>query len=144
MKKLRITNVGATRHALKSEITRSAESRYDHRLHAVLLVSHGLDCYRVGDWLGVNARTVQRWVNQFEARGLAALRGEKHCGRPRKLNAQQWEAIRRDVVTDPRRLGYSHSLWDVKLLRHHLSNAYGIKLGTRQCYRILKCLSASC
>ena len=38
MKALRIANAEAARISLQQEIGRSVESRYDHRLHGVLLV----------------------------------------------------------------------------------------------------------
>ena len=31
--------------ALQNEISRSPESRYDHRLHGVLMVAKGMSCY---------------------------------------------------------------------------------------------------
>jgi hypothetical protein len=37
---------------LQDEIRRSEESRYDHRLHGVLLVAHGMNCCQVADILG--------------------------------------------------------------------------------------------
>jgi hypothetical protein len=37
---------------LQDEIRRSEESRYDHRLHGVLLVAYGMNCCQVADLLG--------------------------------------------------------------------------------------------
>ncbi len=37
---------------LQDEIRRSEESRYDHRLHGVLLVAQGLTCPEVSQLLG--------------------------------------------------------------------------------------------
>src|SRR5208337_1045815 len=36
---------------LQDEIRRSEESRYDHRLHGVLLVAYGMNCCQVADLL---------------------------------------------------------------------------------------------
>ena len=38
--------------ALQNEISRSPESRYDHRLHGVLMVAIGMSCYDVSRILG--------------------------------------------------------------------------------------------
>jgi NAD(P)-dependent dehydrogenase (short-subunit alcohol dehydrogenase family) len=46
---------------LQDEIRRSEESRYDHRLHGVLLVAHGMNCCQVADILGDAPRTVAYW-----------------------------------------------------------------------------------
>ena len=37
---------------LQDEIRRSEESRYDHRLHGLLLVAHGMSCREVAQLLG--------------------------------------------------------------------------------------------
>ena len=68
---------------LQDEIRRSAESRYDHRLHGVLLVAEGMNCCRVAELLGDAPRTVEYWVRRFEAKGLAGLQeGARRDGLP--------------------------------------------------------------
>jgi hypothetical protein len=42
-----ISGVHLMRMALQQEILRSRESRYDHRLHGLLLIGQGLNCYQV-------------------------------------------------------------------------------------------------
>jgi hypothetical protein len=44
MKALRISDAQTMVFAMQDEIRRSEESRYDHRLHGVLLVAHGVNC----------------------------------------------------------------------------------------------------
>ena len=56
---------------LQQEIQRSEESRYDHRLHAVLLVAHGTTCPEAAALLGDAPRSVEYWVHRFQAKGLA-------------------------------------------------------------------------
>lgn len=136
MRKLAIPDVQIMRVALQQEILRSQESRYDHRLHGLLLISQGLDCYRVAEWLGQNATTVQRWVHRFEQRGFAGLEEGERSGRPPRLTAAQLVQADRDLRRSPRQFGYPQNLWDGKLLAHHLDQAYGVRLGSRQCQRI--------
>ena len=59
---------------LQQEIQRSEESRYDHRLHGVLLVAQGMTCPEVARLLGDAPRSVENWVHHFEQEGLAGLR----------------------------------------------------------------------
>ncbi len=136
MRRLSISDVEIMRLALQQEITRSEESRYDHRLHGVLLVSQGISCYQVAEWLGQDPRTIQRWVNRFEHRGFAGLQEGERPGRPSQLQPDQWEEIGRVLRQPPRSFGYSQNLWDGKLLAHHLAKAYGVDLGMRQCQRM--------
>ena len=73
MKPLTISDAASMVVGLQQEIQRSEESRYDHRLHGVLLVAQGLTCPEVGHLLGDAPRTVEYWVRRFEDRGLAGL-----------------------------------------------------------------------
>jgi transposase len=73
MKPLKISDAETMILALQDEIRRSDESRYDHRLHGVLLVAHGISCREAAGVLGDAPRTVENWVHRFEKRGLAGL-----------------------------------------------------------------------
>ena len=115
--------------ALQQEISRSDESRYDHRLHGVLLVGQGRSCYDVADWFGEHPTTIERWVHRFEQRGFAGLREGEREGRPRRLDDKTWEKLGRDLRLHPRDLGYEQNLWDGKLLSHHLRQRYATDLG---------------
>jgi transposase len=136
MRRLEIADVEVMRLAVQQEITRSEDSRYDHRLHGILLISRGLSCYQVADWLGENPRTIERWVHRFESRGFAGLQEGERAGRPSQLSKNQLAAVGRDLRRSPRDLGYGQNLWDGKLLSHHLAKAYDVALGHRQCQRL--------
>ena len=79
---MKITDAESIVLGLQDEIRRSEESRYDHRLHGVLLVAQGMNCPEVGRFLGDAPRTVEYWVRRFEARGLAGLVEGERSGRP--------------------------------------------------------------
>src|SRR5438128_10125833 len=83
--------------ALQDEIRRSEESRYDHRLHGLLLVAHGRTCPEVAALLGDAPRTVEYWIRGFEERGLAALRVCERSGRPGRMSAKHLRGFKADV-----------------------------------------------
>ena len=136
MRKLEIADAEAMQLAIRQEIDRSEESRYDHRLHGLLLVASGRSCTEVGQLFGEEATTVQRWVHRFAQSGFAGLREGERPGRPRSLDERQWKRLARNLRRDPRSLGYAQNLWDGKLLAEHLKRRYGVSLGVRQCQRI--------
>ena len=138
MRKLAIADADIMQLALQQEILRSEEARYDHRLHGVLLVTHGLSCYAVAGLLGQDPRTVERWVQRFEAHGFVGLHEGERPGRPRRLEPAQWTAINRELRRHPRVFGYAQNLWDGKLLAHHLRHRHGVTLGVRQCQRLFR------
>ncbi|NLH73993.1 MAG: helix-turn-helix domain-containing protein, partial [Verrucomicrobia bacterium] len=59
MKPLTISNREDMILAIQDEIRRSQDARYDHRLHAVLLVAQGLTCPQVAELLGDAPRAVE-------------------------------------------------------------------------------------
>lgn len=138
MRKLQIQDAEIMKVALQQEIVRSEASRYDHRLHGVLLVCAGRSCYEVAELFGHSPRTVQYWVERFERSGFAGLEEVERPGRPPALDEPTRRRIGSDLRRSPRELGHAQNLWDGKLLSHHLATRYGVELGVRQCQRLFR------
>lgn len=136
MRKLEIKEADIIRISVQQEILRSDESRYDHRLHGILLVSSGYSSTEVAHLFGHSPRTVQYWVHRFEQSGFAGLQEVPRPGRPAVLSAIIRKRLGRDLRQCPRELGYSQNLWDGKLLSYHLSQRFKVQLGVRQCQRL--------
>lgn len=136
MRKLEVRDSDCIRIAIQQEIRRSEDSRYDHRLHGVLLVCSGLSCCKVADLLGQSPRTVQYWVQRFERSGFAGLQEGERTGRSAALDESALERLGQDLRQEPQSFGYTQNLWDGKILSHHLFRNYGVKLGVRQCQRL--------
>ena len=138
MRKLQIEEAEMMRIALQQEIARSEESRYDHRLHGLLLVTAGQSCRQIAELFGENVTTVQRWVRRFEQGGLEALREGERSGRPSALDAGQWRKLQGDLRKTPRDFGIPATLWDGPVLSEHLRRHYRVHLGVRQCQRLFR------
>jgi transposase len=138
MKKAIISDAKTIVHILQDEIRRSYEARYDHRLHAILLVAQGMSCRNVSELLGDSPRSVAYWVNRFEAEGLAGLADADRPGRPGRLDEQQIDQIQEALRLSPADYGLTDHLWDGKLLSHFIDQRFGIHIGVRQCQRIFR------
>jgi transposase len=138
MKPLTIADSPTTILGLQDEIRRSEESRYDHRLHGVLLVAQGMTCPEVAHLLGDAPRSVEYWVGRFERDGLAGLLEGERPGRPRRLTEKQLEAVDRILRHPPREVGRSGNIWDGKTLSSWIEQSYGILIGVRQCQRMFR------
>lgn len=136
MRQLTIKDPRLMQIAIQQEIQRSEESRYDHKLHGVLLVANGYDSYRVAEMFGQSPTTVQRWVKKFNESGFAGLRTGERSGRPRSLTEKQWAQIEKDVRQSPTAFDFIQSFWDGKLLSEHIGKKYRVELGVRQCQRM--------
>src|SRR5512139_295382 len=122
--------------ALQQEISRSPESRYDHRLHGLLFLCHGMSTYEVGNLLGHSPRTIQYWFHRFQEEGLMGLLDAEGRGRHSLLNLHQRKQVEVDLRKPPSALGYPQGQWDGVLLSQHLEQKFGLKVGTRQSQRL--------
>lgn len=73
MKRLTIRNAPIVIKQIQDEIRKNAGTRYDHRLHAILLVKQGISCAETARLLGDSERTVETWVAKYDRDGLAGL-----------------------------------------------------------------------
>ena len=136
MERLKIRNASTMVNLIQDEIHRNNDSRYDHRLHGILLVAKGHTCSSVADLLDHSVTTIENWVNRFNNGGFQALLDEPRTGRPSFLSDQQLMRINQDLREDPKKLGYNQNLWDGKLLSYHILNRFEISLSVRQCQRL--------
>ena len=138
MKKSKISDAETVILILQDEIRRSYEARYDHRLHAILMVAQGMSCRNVAQLLGDSPRTVAYWVKRFEAEGLSGLADADRSGRPSRLDGQQLQLIEVALRSHPSQYGLAGNLWDGKSLSHFISQQFGVNLGVRQCQRLFR------
>src|SRR2546423_8332322 len=125
--------------ALQDEIRRSDESRYDHRLHGVLLVAQGLSCREAAGALGDAPRTLENWVHRFEKAGFAGLTEGERAGRPSRLSPAQLAKGQIALRQSPSEVGVmGGGVWDGKTLSRYLEERLGVKLKARQCQRLFR------
>ena len=136
MKKLIVKDKKNMAIAVYQAIQRSEDSKYDHRLHGVLMTIKGYDCYTVADIFGQDPTTIQRWVNNFNKKGFAGLTEGDRTGRPKRLTLKQWDELGKDLRKLPIEYKYNQVSWDGKLMATHLKKKFKIELGVRQCQRI--------
>lgn len=123
---------------LQDEIRRSEESRYNHRLHAILLIANGMKCPEVSALLGDPERTIRRWIHRFNLYGFKGLIEVDHLGRPPRLPAAQMEKVSRILQRRPEDFGYRVKKWNGKFLSEYIRKEFGIRLGIRQCQRLYR------
>lgn len=137
MQPLKIDNPGSVVRNLLDEIRRSEQSRYDHRLHAILLIAQGLSAREAADWLGDAARTVELWVHRFQEDGLEGLHEIRRPGRPSRLSPKQIAQVQAVLLSAPADAGLNADAWDSNALSMHL-RSLGVQLKPRQCRNLLR------
>jgi transposase len=138
MRKLSLGSASSLRELIQASLKASYKQRFLHRLHCVLLIAEGRNCYEVARWFGEDPRTIERWVHALDAHGADGLREHRSGGRPTKLAGEQVQRVALDLQTPPHACGYPERQWSGKRLALHLEGRYGIKLSPRQCQRMMR------
>jgi transposase len=124
--------------ALNAELHASASARFIHKLDCVLLVLGGVHCAAVGRKFGESTRSVERWVSAYKLGGIEKLRDAPHPGRPARLPASSIDALAVELRAPPSGLGLGQTRWTGSLVAAHVARRYGVRLGARQCQRLLR------
>jgi transposase len=124
--------------SLQDQVRRSPEARYDHRLHGLLMLAHGVSCPEVAAILGDAPRTVQYWVHRFEQDGLQGLAEHDRPGRPARLSTAQCAHLERVLRQPPAAAGFPGAIWGGKTLAAYVERRFHLTLGVRQCQRLFR------
>ncbi len=136
MKKLSVNDADNAILDIQKQLGRSDDARFDHRLHGVLFVAKGRDCYEVAGILGHSSTTIENWVHAFNQQGIDGLRDMTRSGRPSLISEPLAKEINFDLRLNPQTLGYSQNLWDGKLLSFHLDKKYDLQISVRHSQRL--------
>jgi transposase len=116
----------------------SVAERQHHRLHSVALVLAGFSASQAAQVYGDSPRAVAYWVERYKKGGLAGLNEEARPGRPPRLDVKQLQKLRMFVEQTRKKSASVNG----DVLAKHIKNSFGITFTTRQCWRILKRLTA--
>jgi transposase len=115
------------------------------RIRAVYRIEQGESPETVINALGMNRRTIYRWIALYREGGTEALKARPLFGRPLKLSGTQLRWIYKTVVTkDPLQLRFSFALWTREMVKELIERKYGIRLSVVSVGRLLKKLGLSC
>jgi transposase len=101
------------------------------RLLAVQRVLDGYAPEEVAEFLGVDPRSVRRWMAAYRQRGGPGLRARPATGRPPKLTTTQEKIIRRWLADPPSSHGFETELWTAARLGQLIGEEFGVRLNPR-------------
>jgi transposase len=101
------------------------------RLLAVLRVEEGYSATAVARFLGVDRRSVHRWLRLYRHIGPGALAPFAHHGRIPKLLPSQEAAVLRWVIQSPRDFGFRTELWTAPRIAKLILRDWGIRFHPR-------------
>jgi transposase len=115
----------------------SASELERRRCLAVLRIAEGYSTEEVADFLGVERRSVQRWVALERRRGWRALAARPCPGRPKTLSHTQEKIVLRWLRDNPMELGFPTELWTAARLAQLIREEWKITIHPRSLRRWL-------
>ena len=127
---------------------RNSDAReHDHhtlqvmRQQAVKAVRDGESATSVAAAMGVNIRTVFRWLSTYASGGQTALLAKPIPGRPPILDAEQLSWIAKTVKDkNPQQLKFEFALWTLSLIGEVIYQKYGKRLSMGSLSRVMRIL----
>ncbi len=108
------------------------------RCLAVRRVLEGYSAEKVADFLGVDCRSVRRWVATVRQGGWRALAAQPVPGRPRKLTHTQEKIMLRWLKDNPTEFGFATELWTASRLAQLVEEEWDVALHPRSLRRWLR------
>ena len=101
------------------------------RLLAVQRVLEGYSTEEVAEFLGVDPRSVRRWIAAQRKAGDEGLLARPTSGRPPKLTYTQEKIIRRWLADKPTEHGFATDLWTGPRVAHMIRQEFAIELNPK-------------
>ena len=140
MKKLQITRSSPNHDDLVELYKGERRPKLKERYQALYLMIELQNCTKVAKLIKKSRNTVQAWVRLFNEGGLEAIAPSSPPGRPSRLSEEQKEALKVDVMTHPRELGYDFSNWEGKSVAEHVCVKFGVSFSVRNAQKLLHAL----
>ena len=114
------------------------------RKRGVAAVQAGTSPEEVGATLGVNLRTVFRWLALYRRGGWDALDASKRGGRPPKLDDRALRWVFNTVANkNPQQLKFPFALWTAAMVQQLIADRFDVRLSHSSVCRLLHQLGLS-
>jgi transposase len=114
-------------HRLERVFRDATDRRLRDRVQIVLMAHRGRPHAQIAADLGINRRTVPRWLNAYLDGGLDGLTPKKAKGAPAKVPADLADEVKRWVTEGPAPQGLDRANWTYAELADHLLKAKGVR-----------------
>jgi transposase len=122
----------AEQEAVVGTVRNNTDATLVRRCQAVVLSTAGQTVPAIARLMGVDASTIHRWLDRFEAGGIGALSTEWSDGRPVRWDEAYELLLVETTRHDPRWYGWEQSTWTCSLLAGYLAERTGIRMSSER------------
>lgn len=123
---------------------RDLEAIEARRLAGARMLKRKMSQSDIARELGVSRQTVHIWAKQLaEANGAVGKLRAKTLGRPKRLDAEQLEALSRMLVAGALQAGFPTELWTIKRVRALIAREFGVQYSMSGGWELLRNLGFS-
>lgn len=109
------------------------------RLSAVKRVESGESPEFIARGMGINRRTIYRWLAEYHYSGSDGLKAKPIPGAPTKVNAKQMAKLAKIIrEKNPLQLKFEYALWTLAIIRELIRRDFGVKLSEVSVGRLMK------
>lgn len=117
----------------------SHQALEEMRMSAVQRIEAGESPEAVAQGLGINRRTIYRWLEAFHYGGRDALKAKPIPGAPSKLDAKQLAQLSRLLrEKNPLQLKFSYALWTLAMIRELIGEQFAVSLSEVSVGRLMR------
>ncbi|HLI83746.1 MAG TPA: helix-turn-helix domain-containing protein [Bryobacteraceae bacterium] len=113
------------------------EEMEQRRLQAAAELQRGLPQSEVARKFGVSRTTASRWRRALDGRGVEGLRRRRATGRPCRLSAEQFSALRDLYLAGPRAAGFETDRWTTARFAEAIFRRFGVRYDPDHTGRII-------
>lgn len=118
-------------------VRRDFDALEKRRFQAIRLFEQERNQSEIARQVKVVRQTVARWVQQYRARGKAALQKAGRAGRKPRLSEKQRHQLKKLLLAGPERLGYETPLWTCPRVAHLIEQQFGVRYHEGHVWKLL-------
>ena len=108
----------------------TAQQREERRLESARLLQEGWSQAAVAQHLGVDRKTVGRWLRRLQEGGTEALRTRSKTGRKPYLDTHQWQQVLALLQQGAQAAGFTTERWTLWRIQWLIQEHFGVCYNT--------------
>jgi transposase len=127
-----------TRTIEKWSQSRTEEARLVERAKSIRLASEGHRVPEIAEMVGLDEKTVRKWLKRFAEQGLDGLEDAPRSGAPSRSTPEVKAQIIAAALTNPREVGCQFNCWTFERLAVYVREKLGFSMKKTRIFEILQ------